>query len=139
VRELRDFSFSDLEWEEMMIPISLAFFFRESSGKIIAIYPSPAGAIESQLTLSSLTALFAQNRKLREMAPEVEALMVNRVGDEHAHFIVPIDDCFRLVGLIRIKWHGLSGGVEVWSAIAEFFTELHHKAERVDREPARYA
>jgi hypothetical protein len=37
---------------------------------------------------------------------------------------VPIDDCYRLVALIRQEWRGLSGGTTVWPAVDRFFTEL---------------
>jgi hypothetical protein len=37
---------------------------------------------------------------------------------------VPIDECFRLVGLIRTHWRGLSGGTAVWAEIGRFFTAL---------------
>ena len=33
------------------------------------------------------------------------------------YYIVPIDECYRLVGLIRMHWRGLSGGTEVWKEI----------------------
>jgi hypothetical protein len=62
----------------------------------------------------------------------VEALLVNRVGATRGvsaeHYIVPIDECYKLVGLIRIHWHGLSGGTEVWREVGNFFAELKQKA-----------
>jgi hypothetical protein len=42
---------------------------------------------------------------------------------------VPIDDCFRLVGLIRMHWRGLTGGREVWLQLAQFFDELDRRAK----------
>src|SRR5436309_3041552 len=54
VRTLDDFSFTDLEWEALAIPIRLAFFFRAEDGRLAAMYPSPAGAIESELSFGSL-------------------------------------------------------------------------------------
>ncbi len=62
------------------------------------------------------------------MEPEVEALLVNRIGAEHTHFLVPVDACFRLTGLIRMNWRGLSGGPDVWGAVARFFEELRERA-----------
>ena len=58
---------------------------------------------------------------LLSMQPDVEALLVNRVGSAREYFLVPIDECYKLVGLIRIHWRGLSGGSLVWGEIAEFF------------------
>jgi hypothetical protein len=137
VRQLQGFSFTDLEWEELMIPINLAFFFRNAEGAITAMYPSPAGAIESQLALTSLLAVFDEHPVLHAMEPEVEALLVNRVGDQPAYLIAPIDKCFHLVGLIRMKWRGLSGGTEVWGAISDFFDTLRQQAGGAVKE--RYA
>jgi hypothetical protein len=128
VRQLRDFVLTDLQWEEMMLPINLAFFFRNAGGQMTAMYPSPAGAMESLLTLRSWEEHMDSTGALRKMEPEVEALIVNRVGTDAAYFIVPIDECYRLVGLIRTKWRGLSGGADVWTAITEFFQELQQKA-----------
>jgi hypothetical protein len=71
------------------------------------------------------------------MEPDVEALLVNRIdlkreGGVAQYFVVPIGECYRLVGLIRLHWRGLSGGAEVWSAIQQFFGDL--KSRGVDVE-----
>src|SRR5213078_4274944 len=101
---------------------NLAFFFQSSAaGKMIVLYPSPAGATESLLDFESWEEIVEGNPVLREMEADTEALLVNRVGKASEHFIVPIDECYRLVGLIRTKWKGLSGGTEVWEAIDGFF------------------
>jgi hypothetical protein len=127
-RAMSDFQLSGQQWEALMIPINLAFFYRDSPSKrVVAMYPSPAGATESLLTLEAWSELESGNQALRKMEPDVEALLVNRVGDRAEYFIVPIDECFRLVGLIRVHWRGLSGGTEVWKEIKEFFVELRRK------------
>lgn len=131
VRQLSSFQMSDLQWEALMLPINLAFFYRETvSGKVRALYPSPAGAMESLLTLESWDEIVRQNPALQTMESDVEALLVNRVGAEAEYFKVPIDECYRLVGLIRKNWKGLSGGTEVWTQIQNFFSTL--KAQRVE-------
>ena len=54
IRALADFQMPDLQWESLMIPINLAFFYRDSAAdRVRAMYPSPAGAIESLLPLES--------------------------------------------------------------------------------------
>jgi Family of unknown function (DUF5947) len=58
------------------------------------------------------------------MEADVEAFPVNRVGTHAEYYIVPVDECYRLVGLIRMPWRGLSGGTEVWKEIHQFFTDL---------------
>jgi Family of unknown function (DUF5947) len=129
VVRLDNFAFTDLEWGAMMLPINLAFFLRGADGGTTAMYPSPAGAMESLICLAPWTDLFGRTETvLSRVEIEVEALMVNRISDDASYFIVPIDACYQLVGLIRTKWRGLSGGSEVWQAIAEFFAVLDRRA-----------
>ena len=119
-----------------MLPIQLAFFFNSTPDeRVIALYPSPAGPTESQLPLDSWSAIVAENAILQKMEPDVEALLVNRVGEKREYFVAPIDECYKLVGVIRSKWHGLSGGTETWQAIDEFFSSLKERAS-VPREVA---
>ena len=100
-----------------------------------ALYPGPAGATESLLSLETWTDVELDNPALREMEPEVEALLANRVGATRGvaaqYYIVPIDECYKLVGLIRLHWHGLSGGTEVWREVGKFFSSLNERAEAV--------
>ena len=124
-RHLPDFKISDAEWESLSLPINLAFFFYNTPNqKMVAMYPSPAGATESLLPLTAWESLVRQNLLLNDMQADVEALLVNRVGDKRDYFLAPIDKCFELVGTIRMHWRGLSGGEEVWRAIDEFFARL---------------
>ncbi|HWF19355.1 MAG TPA: DUF5947 family protein [Verrucomicrobiae bacterium] len=126
---LPDFHLADEQWESLALPINLAFFFhRTPEDKIIAYYPSPAGATESLLPLTTWEALVADNPVLHRMQPDVEALLVNRVGTARHYFLAPIDTCYELVGLIRVHWRGLSGGEEVWAEISTFFTKLAERA-----------
>jgi hypothetical protein len=132
VRYLPDFQLSDAQWEGLMIPINMAFFFQSSAAeKVIVLYPSPAGATESLLDFDSWREIVECNPVLHEMEVDTEALLVNRVGKASDHFIVPIDECYRLVGLIRTKWKGLSGGTEVWESINEFFSEMKNRTVAV--------
>jgi hypothetical protein len=132
VRYLSNFYLTDAQWEGLMIPINMAFFFQSSAaGKVIVLYPSPAGATESLLEFESWQEIVACNPVLKDMEPDTEALLVNRVRRSSDHFIVPIDECYRLVGLIRTKWKGLAGGTEVWEAINGFFSELRKRATDV--------
>lgn len=129
IRYLANFQLTDAQWESLLIPISMAFFFRSSAaGKVIALYPSPAGATESLLDLEAWDEILQDNPVLGEMEPDTEALLVNRVRGAAVYYLLPIDECYRLVGLIRTHWHGLSGGTQMWEAIGKFFEELKEKA-----------
>lgn len=120
---------SDAQWEGLSLPINLAFFvFSTPLGKMTALYPSPAGATESLLPLETWSALVAANPALGTMEPDVEALLVNRVGEARHYLIAPIDVCYELAGLIRVHWRGLSGGDLVWRKIGEFFARLETQA-----------
>jgi hypothetical protein len=140
VRLLASFHMTDAEWDALTIPINLAFFFQNSlDSRVSALYPSPAGATESLLPLRAWSQIVEANPALGGLEPDVEALLVNRVG--HARgvapaefYIVPIDVCYKLVGLIRIHWRGLSGGTEVWEEIGKFFSDLRAKAYVVREE-----
>jgi len=132
---LEDFSLTDAEWEGLRLPISLAFVFASTpQGRMVACYPSPAGATESLLELETWTDIRARCSALAGLEPDVEALLVNRTRTPGDYLIVPIDECFKLVGLIRTHWSGLSGGTIVWKEIAAFFAALHDQAR-----PAREA
>jgi hypothetical protein len=48
--------------------------------------------------------------------------------------LVPIDECYSLVGLIRMHWRGLSGGREVWEKIDRFFENLRERSRTISRE-----
>ena len=156
---LQDFQMTDEQWDDLMIPVNMVYIFCSTGGgerspseagvamregkanRVMAFYPSPAGAMESLLSLEGWDELVGSNSILNDMEPDVEALLINRVqnrgGDNYReHFIVPIDACYELVGLIRLKWKGLSGGEEVWKAIAEFFAGLRTRATAVGRASA---
>jgi hypothetical protein len=122
---LDDFVLDDASWESLRIPVDMAFFFHSSAAeRVSAFYPSPAGPTESLLELEAWKDLEAANPVLGGLEPDVEALLVSRARDMREHWIVPIDDCYELVGLIRSRWRGFGGGEEVWGAIDRFFDDL---------------
>jgi hypothetical protein len=128
VKALPNFKISDAQWDDLLIPISLAFFtYSTPAGRTVALYPGPAGAAESLLRLNAWEEICADNPELNGLQPDVEALLVNRVGQAREYYIVPIDECYKLAGLIRIHWRGLSGGALVWGEIAGFFDGLRTK------------
>ncbi|MFZ0746005.1 MAG: DUF5947 family protein [Terracidiphilus sp.] len=134
---LPDLKIDDGQWDTLLIPINMAFFFYSSvQGRMVTLYPSPAGAVESMLPVDAWSEIAAENDVLSNLEPDIEALLVNRIGHAHVsapseYYFAPIDDCFRLVGLIRTHWKGLSGGNEVWDEIANFFSSLRNRADIV--------
>lgn len=124
------FRLTDGQWEALQIPVGMAFFFHQSDlGRAVAFYPSPAGATESLLSLDTWAELLAANAVLRDMLPDVQALLVYRPrGGQRQCFIVPIDACYQLVGLIRRYWKGFDGGQEAWDAIETFFADLTERS-----------
>src|SRR3712207_8313787 len=132
---LDGFEMSDVQWESLRVPVDMAFFFYSTpAGRVVAFYPSPMGPTESLLKLSAWEELERCNAVLKGMERDVEALLVNRVRGAREHFLVPIDECYSLVGLIRMHWRGLSGGREVWEKIERFFEELRERSKTVTRE-----
>jgi hypothetical protein len=131
VEFLSDFRLGDEQWEELHLPINLAFFFYSTRAeRVVAVYPSPAGGTESLLALDAWHRLEDDNPVLRELEPDVETLLVNRVRAAREHYRAPVDVCYRLVGLIRANWRGLSGGAHVWEEIGSFFADLERRSAR---------
>jgi hypothetical protein len=132
---LEDFEMGDAQWESLQVPVDMAFFFYSTPAeKVVAFYPSPMGPTESLLKLNAWEELETHNPVLKEMEKDVEALLVKRVRGAREHFLVPMDECYSLVGRIRMHWRGLSGGREVWEEIEQFFEELRKRSKTVVRE-----
>lgn len=128
-RYLKDFNLTDAQWEGLSIPVHMAFFVRNTAAeRVMALYPSPAGPTESLLSFETWDDLERQNPILRQMESDVEALLLNRIRDTRDYFLVPIDECYKLVGIIRLHWKGLSGGPEVQLQIDRFFALLRERA-----------
>lgn len=127
-------------WTRLDVPTGLAFLFRsEQTGRVTAFYPSPAGATEAELPLDAWPALTGVMPALETMAADVEALLVRR-GVSHpgrdagaesgatTAFIVPIDTCYELAGVIRRHWRGFQGGADVWRAVDALFERVAERA-----------
>jgi len=137
---LESFQCSDELWGRFQIPIGLAFFMRSSvTAGVVALYPSPAGATESELSLEAWDALVQVNPVLDELEPDAEALIVNRLDEPHRYVIAPIDVCYGLVGLIKSRWEGISGGDALREAVPEFFASIRARAVTVGAPPVRVA
>jgi hypothetical protein len=99
----------DVALESLAVPVDIAFFFR-SAGEWKAYYPSPMGPTECLLPVLLDV----------ELEDDVQALLV--FGERQ--WIVGIDVCYELVGLIRTRWRGFTGGAEVWRELDRFWDGL---------------
>ncbi len=126
---LPDTDLPDDLWATFQIPIGLAFFMDSTTaGCVVALYPSPGGATESELHFSSWSRMVELNPALADLEPDIEALIVNRLSDPPGYVIAPIDRCYALTGAIKASWEGLSGGDRVQEAVSEFFAALRADA-----------
>ncbi len=125
-----DFRLTDAQWDALQIPVGMAFFLHNSAqGRVIACYPSPAGATESELELPDWSAGVGGGRLAAELEPDVEALLVRKEKERGTEcLLVPIDACYRLVGLVRLHWRGFDGGADAWREIDGFFDALRDAA-----------
>jgi hypothetical protein len=129
------FELSPAQWDSLQIPVSVAFFFVNSTlGRVAAFYPSPAGATESLLSLDTWDDIVGANPQLATLVPDVEAFLVriDPKGVESPHcYLVPIDACYELVGHLRMLWRGFDGGAEANAALEDFFDGVAARAKAV--------
>lgn len=127
-----DFSFGAREWDELQIPVGLAFLFHNSvQERVVAFYPGPAGATESELPLDSWQRILDTNPELGQLRPDVEALLLRGADHDRSSYschVVPIDACYELVGRLRSLWRGFDGGEQAREAIDEFFAMVDDRS-----------
>lgn len=111
------------EWEGLGIPVGSVFFLRTADG-VTAFYPSPAGATECLLDLDAWAAIGAEHPMLAAAEPDVEAILVHSTGEVVDCYLVPIDVCYELVGVVRAYWQGFDGGPEARQRIDEFLGRI---------------
>ncbi len=140
-RYLRDPSrpMSAAEWDELEIPVGLAFFMHSSqAGQVTGFYPSPAGATECRLDLSAWQRLARAHPLLGAIEPDVEAALISRQDKTNLieHFVVPIDACYELAGRMRMLWKGFDGGTEARDGISGFLDGVRSRAREFRLEPS---
>lgn len=124
------FRLDEAQWAALQIPVRLAFlFFNSRLERWVVLYPSPAGAAESELRLEAVDRLAGAMPLFTVAQPDVEALLVySQRGGGFETFLVPIEACYRLVGRVRLHWQGFHGGDRAWQEIDAFFAELRAQA-----------
>jgi uncharacterized protein DUF5947 len=127
---------ADVEWDALGVPIRLAFFVvTEGAAQPLAFFPSPGGPIELQPDLATWNRMRAKSAAVQRMRADVEALLVHhaRPVDDGGpapsdRYVVSVDVCYRLVGIVRAHWRGFQGGAEAWLRIEALFGELRREA-----------
>jgi hypothetical protein len=126
---LPDLDIPDDLWAGFQVPIGLAFFMHSTvTDCVVAMYPSPAGATESELHFESWSRMCLLNPVLSNLESDIEGLIANRLTDPPIYAIAPIDQCYALTGAIKATWEGISGGAGVDHAVTRFFEDLRGKA-----------
>ena len=129
---LPDLDVPDDLWASFQIPIGLAFFMHSTvTSCVVAMYPSPAGATESELHFETWRRMVDLNPVLDDLESDIEGLIVNRLTEPPVYAIAPIDRCYALTGAIKVTWEGISGGSGVGEAVSQFFEQLRREAVAV--------
>ncbi|MFB7205627.1 MULTISPECIES: DUF5947 family protein [Streptomyces] len=119
-------------WERLQIPVGVAFFFRNAAlDRLVAFYPSPAGATESELDPQTWQQVLDAGPLAAQLEPDTEALLVHRWEGRSGCYLVPIDVCYELVGRMRMLWQGFDGGAEARAALGAFFDDVERRARPV--------
>jgi hypothetical protein len=129
----RDHAVDSAAWDRLQIPVGVVFLFHDTAlERLVAFYPSPAGATQSELDPADLAAVGQCTRLAALLEPDVEALLVRRTNSGYACFLVPIDICYELVGRMRLHWHGFDGGAKARAELEEFFARVEQRARSID-------
>lgn len=135
-----EFRLGPAQWDGLEIPVGLAFFFRNTGmDRMVAFYPGPAGATESELSLTAWDAVVRANPELATLEADVEALLIRTVDRDRCGFqcfLVPIDKCYELVGQLRQVWRGFDGGRDARERIERFFADLASRSRAAAPAPA---
>jgi Family of unknown function (DUF5947) len=125
-----DRAMTQAQWDQLEVPVGLAFFLRTSrdSGALTGFYPSPAGVTECQLDLELWQQLASSYPLLSAADDDVEAILISRSDDGVEYFLVPVDVCYELAGRMRLNWHGFDGGAEARKSIADFLAGVRDRA-----------
>jgi hypothetical protein len=124
-----DRALTGVQWDELEIPVGLAFFLKSTSAdRVAGFYPSPAGVTECILDLGAWDRLTQEHPLLGAAEPDVEAALISRSDSGVEYFLVPIDACYELAGRMRLHWRGFDGGAEARASIDEFLATVRSRA-----------
>jgi hypothetical protein len=116
-----------LDWRGLGIPARFAFFVRCGT-RVAACQPGPAGAAETTLPAGLWAELVAAHPLLATAEPDVEAIVFRGRAWGTDCFLVPVDVCYRLAGVVRRYGTGRDGGPEMHERVGELFAEIEQRA-----------
>lgn len=119
---LLDFQATDDLWTGLVKVICL--LRTSETGRVLAMYLDPPGVRESVFDLDRWKRLRTANPLLESLEPDAETLLLQRIGPAPAAYIVPIDTCARLIGLLEGRRRNQEGEQEIWQAVGAFFADL---------------
>nr|WP_223243330.1 DUF5947 family protein [Streptomyces sp. CBMA123] len=125
----RDAEVDERAWSVLGVPVGTVFLFRNAVlDRLLAFYPGPAGATESEVDEEAWQRALGTSRLAAALEPDVEALLLRRTEGRIDCYLVPIDYCYELVGRLRRCWHGFDGGAEARAELDAFFAQLADRA-----------
>ena len=122
VRKVADVAISEGQWAALQIPVDLAFFLRQSGAENVgAYYPGPGARPSRSWTWPAGPRSSTRTPFWRRRNRDVRAILLRRSTSGYACYLVPVDRCYELVGIVRQSWVGFHGGAEVWARVEGFF------------------
>ena len=135
IEALTGLALAEAGYARLGIPVGLACVVQRSgrervrAPEVVAIYPGPGGATEARLPVSAWQLLAEHHRELTHIAPDVEALLIDRTSGSARYFRVSIDVCFEFAGLLRARAPASSAT----AIVEEFLAGLERQAGGVHR------
>ena len=121
---LDDFDMTDEVWQSFGIPIGLTFLCARVSAagsspstRARRVRPSPSS------TSAPGTRCARPTRSSTASSPTPRPSW-STARARRVYAIVPVDQAYKLVGLVKERWEGISGGRGVQEAVAEYFEAL---------------
>lgn len=129
------YALTELEWARLGIPVRMAFFVVDSQRRTpVGFYPSPGGVVEAAVDADAWTGIPRAPAVFAELAPDVEAWLVDGRGRDHFEgWLVPLDACYELVAYVRLHWAGFDGGEVARAHVDAFFDSVRARSPAPDR------
>jgi len=97
-RALENFQMPDVPWQAFNLPDGVTFVFYSSADvRLLAVYKSASGTIESTVPREVWKAIVEANPALEEMRPDVEGFLIFNALGFREYYIAPIDVCYNLI------------------------------------------